>query len=143
MSYLLFSQVKEQYAELGIDVEAALTTLAETPISLHCWQGDDVGGFETGAGELSGGLAVTGNYPGKARTGDEIFGLDSEAAKELLVFHAGTKRDGDKTLTSGGRVLGVAALAGGVEDARAKVYGALDTIRFDGMQYRTDIGKRT
>ncbi|MGB2186808.1 MAG: L-rhamnose isomerase [Akkermansiaceae bacterium] len=72
MSYLLFSQVKDQYAELGIDVEAALTTLAHTPISLHCWQGDDVGGFETGAGELSGGLAVTGNYPGKARTIPEL-----------------------------------------------------------------------
>jgi L-rhamnose isomerase len=68
----MFSQVKNQYADLGIDVEQALTTLANTPISLHCWQGDDVGGFETGAGELSGGLAVTGNHPGKARSLSEL-----------------------------------------------------------------------
>ncbi len=68
----MFSQIKDQYASLGIDVEQALTILNNTPISLHCWQGDDVGGFETGAGELSGGLAVTGNYPGKARSLSEL-----------------------------------------------------------------------
>lgn len=57
--------------------------LAATPISLHCWQGDDVGGFENPGGELGSGLAVTGNYPGKARTLDELR-QDLEAAYTLL-----------------------------------------------------------
>ena len=62
----------ERYASLGVDVEHALKTLATIPISLHCWQGDDVGGFENAGGALGNGLAVTGNYPGKARTPDEL-----------------------------------------------------------------------
>jgi L-rhamnose isomerase len=62
----------ERYAALGVDPEAALATLARTPVSLHCWQGDDVGGFEKTRGALGGGLAVTGNYPGKARTAREL-----------------------------------------------------------------------
>jgi len=68
----MFDQVKETYAELGVDVEKALEVMASTPISLHCWQGDDVGGFEGGSGELGSGLAVTGNYPGKARSIAEL-----------------------------------------------------------------------
>jgi L-rhamnose isomerase len=67
-----FATAKEQYAEWGVDVEAALQRLARVAISLHCWQGDDVGGFEGTGQELGGGLAVTGNYPGKARTPDEL-----------------------------------------------------------------------
>ncbi|MGJ3242747.1 MAG: L-rhamnose isomerase [Opitutales bacterium] len=63
-----FSEATERYAALGVDVEAALKRLADTPISLHCWQGDDVGGFEDGETELGSGLAVTGNHPGKARS---------------------------------------------------------------------------
>src|SRR5690349_11048135 len=62
-----YALARERYAELGVDVERAMTILRTIPISLHCWQGDDVGGFETAGGELGGGLAVTGNYPGKAR----------------------------------------------------------------------------
>ncbi|TVP75161.1 MAG: L-rhamnose isomerase [Puniceicoccaceae bacterium] len=68
----MYSEAKEIYASIGVDVEQALTTLAHTPISLHCWQGDDVVGFEDGAGALGSGLAVTGNYPGKARSLDEL-----------------------------------------------------------------------
>jgi L-rhamnose isomerase len=67
-----FSLAQERYAALGVDVEHALKTLATIPVSLHCWQGDDVGGFENFGGTLGGGLAVTGNYPGKARTPDEL-----------------------------------------------------------------------
>ena len=67
-----YSLAQDSYAALGIDTEAALKKLATIPISLHCWQGDDVGGFEQAGGELGGGLAVTGNYPGKARTPDEL-----------------------------------------------------------------------
>jgi L-rhamnose isomerase len=67
-----FSLAKERYAEFGVDAERALKTLATIPISLHCWQGDDVGGFENFGGGLGGGLVATGNYPGKARTPDEL-----------------------------------------------------------------------
>jgi L-rhamnose isomerase len=68
----MYNEAKEIYASIGVDVEQALATLANTPISLHCWQGDDVVGFEQGAGALGSGLAVTGNYPGKARSIDEL-----------------------------------------------------------------------
>src|SRR5579871_3752250 len=67
-----YALAQERYAALGVDVEGALRTLAGIPISLHCWQGDDIGGFETTQKEVSGGIAVTGNYPGKARTPDEL-----------------------------------------------------------------------
>ena len=63
---------QERYALLGVDTEQALQTLTTVPISLHCWQGDDVVGFENFDGGLSGGIAATGNYPGKARTPDEL-----------------------------------------------------------------------
>ena len=62
----------EKYAELGVDVEKALKTLSAIPISLHCWQGDDVNGFEKHAGGTSGGILATGNYPGRARTPEEL-----------------------------------------------------------------------
>jgi L-rhamnose isomerase len=67
-----FTLAKQRYADFDVDVDAALRALARIPISLHCWQGDDVGGFERGESELGGGLAVTGNYPGKARTPQEL-----------------------------------------------------------------------
>lgn len=67
-----FSLAKQRYAELGVDVSNALSQLSGIPISLHCWQGDDVGGFEDSGLALGGGLAATGNYPGKARTPDEL-----------------------------------------------------------------------
>ena len=57
----MYNEAKQMYASIGVDVEQALTVLAETPISLHCWQGDDVVGFEEGAGALGSGLAVTGS----------------------------------------------------------------------------------
>ncbi len=59
---------KQRYAELGVNTDTALKQLVRIPISIHCWQGDDVGGFENAGQELGGGLAVTGNYPGKATT---------------------------------------------------------------------------
>ncbi|MEW5720013.1 MAG: L-rhamnose isomerase, partial [Chloroflexota bacterium] len=63
---------QERYAELGVDTDKALDALARIPLGLHCWQGDDVTGFENAGEELSGGIAATGNYPGKARTADEL-----------------------------------------------------------------------
>lgn len=67
-----YQSASERYAALGVNTEAALEKLSTIPISLHCWQGDDVGGFETDAAALGGGIAVTGNHPGKARTPDEL-----------------------------------------------------------------------
>jgi len=63
---------KDEYAELGVDTDHAIQQLAKIPLSLHCWQGDDVTGFEDGEAELGGGLAVTGKTPGKARNADEL-----------------------------------------------------------------------
>ncbi|MDI7274625.1 MAG: L-rhamnose isomerase [Anaerolineae bacterium] len=67
-----YALARERYAALGVDTERALERLGQVPISLHCWQGDDVGGFESPGGELGGGIAATGNYPGKARNADEL-----------------------------------------------------------------------
>jgi len=67
-----FTLAKERYAEWGVDVERALDRLARIAISLHCWQGDDVAGFEGTGEEIGGGLAVTGKYLGRARTPDEL-----------------------------------------------------------------------
>ncbi len=78
-----YALAQEQYGALGVDVAQAIERLAAVPISLHCWQGDDVGGFEQVADELGGGLAVTGNYPGKARTPDELRS-DFELALSLI-----------------------------------------------------------
>ena len=72
-----------QFATLGVDTDAALAKLSKIPVSLHCWQGDDVGGFEPSGVSLGGGLVATGNYPGKARTPDE---LRSDAAKALSLI---------------------------------------------------------
>ncbi|NLZ72883.1 MAG: L-rhamnose isomerase, partial [Bacteroidales bacterium] len=63
---------KERYANLGVDVEEAIETLSRVPLSIHCWQTDDVSGFENPEGQLTGGIQATGNYPGKARNIDEV-----------------------------------------------------------------------
>lgn len=75
---------KEQYAQIGVNTDRAIAQLAKIPISLHCWQGDDVGGYEKVGAELSGGgIQATGNYPGKARTIDELR-ADIEKALSLI-----------------------------------------------------------
>lgn len=78
----LYEHAKEKYAKIGIDTEEVLKKLAELPISLHCWQGDDVVGFEN-TGSLSGGIMATGNYPGKAGTPQELM-ADIEEVLSLL-----------------------------------------------------------
>ena len=67
-----YELAKKRYAQYGIDTDQVLETLKKIPISMHCWQGDDVIGFEDPNGELTGGIQTTGNYPGKARTPDEL-----------------------------------------------------------------------
>ncbi|MDM8006971.1 MAG: L-rhamnose isomerase [Phycisphaerae bacterium] len=67
-----YELAKERYAEIGVNTDKVMTALKKIPISLHCWQGDDVGGFESTAGLTGGGIQATGNYPGKARTADEL-----------------------------------------------------------------------
>ena len=71
-----------RYADIGIDTEKALQTLASIPVSIHCWQGDDVTGLESLGGALDGGIQVTGNYPGRARTFEELT-RDFETALSL------------------------------------------------------------
>ena len=63
---------KERYAALGVDTDKVLEQMQNFHLSLHCWQADDVAGFEVQAGQLSGGIQATGNYPGKARNIDEL-----------------------------------------------------------------------
>jgi len=68
----VYATARDRYAEAGVDTDAAMARLSNVPISLHCWQGDDVEGFENFGTGLGGGLAATGNYPGKARTPDDL-----------------------------------------------------------------------
>ncbi len=77
-----YTEAKEKYAKLGVDVEAAMETLKGVPVSLHCWQGDDVRGFDTDPSKpLTGGIQTTGNYPGRARTPEELMADIDEVLK--------------------------------------------------------------
>jgi L-rhamnose isomerase len=78
-----FALAKERYAEWGVDVEMALKCLEGVAISMQCWQGDDVGGFESAGGLSGGGIMATGNYPGRARNADELRG-DATKAFSLI-----------------------------------------------------------
>ena len=102
-----YEEAKAMYAKIGVDTDAALEQLKNIPIAMHCWQGDDVQGFE-GAGELSGGIQTTGNYPGKASTPEELMAdmdkvLSMIPGKHKINLHAsyaifedGEKVDRDK-----------------------------------------------
>ena len=67
-----YQEAKQAYGAIGIDTDAAIARLKEVPISLHCWQGDDVKGFDQKDAALTGGIQTTGNYPGRARTPEEL-----------------------------------------------------------------------
>lgn len=87
-----YKQAKEMFARLGADTEAALHALQSIPVSVHCWQGDDVVGFD-GGGQASGGIQTTGNYPGRARTPEELmadirFAFSRMPGKKRLNLHA-------------------------------------------------------
>lgn len=78
-----FTEAQAKYAGLGVDASQAMAVLREIPISIHCWQGDDVTGFENSGEALSGGIQATGNYPGKARTPQELM-QDFDKALSLI-----------------------------------------------------------
>src|SRR5215216_4351936 len=121
-----YALANERYAALGVDTEQALAILEHISLSLHCWQGDDVAGFESPDTELSGGIATTGNYPGKARNADELR-CDLDQAYRLI---PGTHRLNLHAIyaeTGGQKVerdaLGPEHFAGWVEWARANGHG--------------------
>ena len=98
-----YTNAKERYAAIGVDTEAALATLDTIPVSMHAWQGDDINGFENNE-EAGGGILSTGNYPGRATSGDELRGMIDKAFTlipgptkvNLHAFHgdvAGVDRD--------------------------------------------------
>lgn len=102
-----YEVAKEAYKGMGVDTDAALEALKKIPVSMHCWQGDDVVGFD-GAGALSGGIQTTGDYPGRARTPQELM-ADMDKALSLIpgkhrinlhasyaVFEKGQKVDRDR-----------------------------------------------
>ena len=74
---------KSIYAEFGVDTDEAIKTLDQVPVSVHCWQGDDVAGFEESDTGLTGGIQATGNYPGKARNMSELQ-MDLDKALSLI-----------------------------------------------------------
>jgi L-rhamnose isomerase len=88
-----YDLARQMFADWGVDTEAALTALSGVPISVHCWQGDDVGGFERKSGTSGGGIQATGNHPGRARTPDELradldFTFAQIPGKHRLNLHA-------------------------------------------------------
>ncbi|MCK4225064.1 MAG: phosphoribosylamine--glycine ligase, partial [candidate division Zixibacteria bacterium] len=88
-------------------------------------------------------ILASAGYPGKYEKGKQIFGLDKvEDAEDVFIFHAGTKQEGGRLITNGGRVLGVTAVDKNAEKAIHKAYATMDKIRFDGVQFRRDIGYR-
>ena len=77
-----YEAARKMYADVGVDTDAAIAKLKEIPVSLHCWQGDDVTGFDHD-GPLTGGIQTTGNYPGKAKTPEQLM-QDMEEAMSLM-----------------------------------------------------------
>ncbi len=121
-----FALAKERYAAFGVDVERALVRLGELSVSLHCWQGDDVGGFEGSGEALGGGLAVTGAYPGKARSADELRS-DLEMAYALIPGRHRLNLHAMYAETGGARVerdaLGPEHFAGWIDWAKGRGLG--------------------
>src|SRR5574344_2950924 len=110
-----YEVAKERYAAIGVDTDKAIEQLEKTPISLHCWQADDVTGFES-AGQLTGGIQATGNYPGKARNIEELRADIIEAKSFIAGNHrlnlheiygefGGQKVDRDQNIEIGNEVI--------------------------------------
>lgn len=89
----MYQIAKEMYAEIGVDTDAAMRRVADIPVSIQCWQGDDVRGFEDPSATLTGGIQTTGNYPGRARNIDELrkdfaFAADMIPGRKKISLHA-------------------------------------------------------
>ena len=91
-----YEYAKGYYAKLGIDTDKALDKLKDISVSINCWQGDDITGFEHSDGPLTGGIQVTGNYPGKARNAQELR-QDLEKAFELIPGKKRLNRSEERT----------------------------------------------
>ena len=126
------------------EAQVVLPLLGESLLDVltACAQGEVMPGIAPVThGAAVGVVAAAAGYPGDVRGGDAITGIDT-LDEDVVCFHAGTRRDGDGTLRSaGGRVLCVTAIAAEVGAARARAYGNLARVHFDGMQSRTDIGR--
>jgi phosphoribosylamine--glycine ligase len=120
-------------ARADFDLAESLLDLATRRFQPDAWR------WKSGASACV--VISSGGYPGRFETGRLISGLtDIEQNTGLKILHAGTRKQADAVVTSGGRVLGVTAFAETLEGALASAYGAASKIRFDGMHYRTDIG---
>jgi L-rhamnose isomerase len=121
-----YQAARQRYAELGVDTNKAMQRLAKIAISLHCWQGDDVGGFESSEGLSGGGIMATGAYPGKARTPDELRAdlektLSLIPGKHRLNLHAIYAETGGKKIER--RELGPEHFAAWIDWAKANGLG--------------------
>jgi L-rhamnose isomerase len=121
-----YAWAREEYARQGVEAEAALATLRGVPISLHCWQGDDVGGFENDQGLAGSGIQATGNYPGKARNADELradleMALSLIPGKHRLNLHAVYAETGGRQIRRD--LLGPEYFAGWIDWAQAQGLG--------------------
>ena len=90
-----YEYAKQAYAAFGVDTEEALAKLATIPVSIHCWQGDDVVGFD-GAGAASGGIQTTGNYLGRARTPEELMAMQGKYYRLVQIQTMSDKIKQDK-----------------------------------------------
>ncbi len=121
-----YAEAKEVYAKFGVDTDAALASVAETPVSIHCWQGDDVRGFESPDGSLTGGIQTTGSYPGKARNIDELradfeFAAGMIPGRKKVSLHAIYLDNGGKRVERS--EIGTEHFASWVQWAREKGFG--------------------
>jgi phosphoribosylamine--glycine ligase len=138
-------RVLEFNARFGDPETQVVLPLLDEPlldVLTACARGEVAAGIAPAVhGAAVGVVAAAAGYPGDVRRGDVITGIES-LDDDVFCFHAGTARDPDGTLrTAGGRVLCVTAIAPDVEAARARAYGNLARVHFDGMQARTDIGR--
>jgi len=117
--------------------------LVEIMLAASAGKLSKIGALEWDTGACVCVVCAAGGYPGNYTQGKEIHGLEAAAKlAEVVVFHAGTKKMGDKILTSGGRVLGVTGLGATIKEAINKTYAAVEKINFEGMHYRKDIAKQ-
>jgi phosphoribosylamine--glycine ligase len=117
--------------------------LVEVMLATSVGKLSKIGALEWDTGACVSVVCAAGGYPGDYAKDKEISGLDQVAKlNDLVVFHAGTKKIGDRILTSGGRVLGVTGLGATIKEAINKTYAAVGKINFEGMHFRKDIGKK-